>query len=71
MYFDSIVYDPPALRYLIDLVGADRVVLGSDYPFSIGDLEPSRVVRDSNLDEADTQAILGGTAARLFGVGSA
>ena len=71
MYFDSIVYDPPALRYLIDLVGADRVVLGSDYPFSIGDLTPSRVVRDSNLDEADTQAILGGTAARLFGVGSA
>ena len=71
MYFDSIVYDPPALRYLIDLVGADRVVLGSDYPFSIGDLEPSRVVRDAELDEAATEAILGGTAARLFGVAGA
>ena len=71
MYFDSIVYDPPALRYLIDLVGADRVVLGSDYPFSIGDLTPSRVVRDSNLDEAATEAILGKTAARLFAVGNA
>ena len=71
MYFDSIVYDPPALRYLIDLVGADRVVLGSDYPFSIGDLTPSRVVRESNLDEAATEAILGKTAARLFGVGNA
>ena len=71
MYFDSIVYDPPALRYLIDLVGADHVVLGSDYPFSIGDLEPSRVVRDSKLDAAATEAILGGTAAELFGVGRA
>ena len=71
MYFDSIVYDPPALRYLIDLVGAGRVVLGSDYPFSIGDLEPSRVVRDSELDAEATEAILGGTAARLFGVGDA
>ena len=71
MYFDSIVYDPPALRYLIDLVGADRVVLGSDYPFAIGDLEPSRVVRDSALDAEATEAILGGTAAELFGVGRA
>ncbi len=68
MYFDSIVYDPPALRYLIDLAGADRVVLGSDYPFAIGDLTPSRVVREADLDETATGAILGGTAARLFGV---
>jgi len=71
MYFDSIVYDPPALEYLIDLAGADRVVLGSDYPFSIGDLTPSRVVYESDLDEAATGAILGGTAARLFGVEAA
>lgn len=66
LYFDSIVYDPPALRFLIDLVGADRIVLGSDYPFTIGDLEPSRVVENSGLDEAARTAILGGTAARLF-----
>ncbi len=68
LYFDSIVYDPPALRYLIDLVGADHIVLGSDYPFSIGDLEPSKVVYDAALDEAATAAILGGTAQRLFGL---
>ena len=68
LYFDSIVYDPPALRYLIDLVGADRIVLGSDYPFSIGDLEPSKLVYDSALDETATDSILGGTARRLFGI---
>ena len=68
LYFDSIVYTPRALGFLVDLVGADRVVLGSDYPFSIGDLEPARVVEESGLDEAARRAILGATAARLFGI---
>ena len=71
LYFDSIVYNPPALRYLIDLVGAERVVLGSDYPFTIGDMEPSKVVYDSGLNETATRAILGGTAARLFRIEAA
>ncbi len=38
MYYDTIVQDPRALRYLADIVGADRIMMGSDMPFPIGDL---------------------------------
>ncbi len=40
LYFDTIVHNPQALRYLIDLVGADRIMVGTDYPFEAGDLDP-------------------------------
>lgn len=44
LYFDSVVFDTDALRFLLSKVGADRVVLGSDYPFPIGDLRPRDVL---------------------------
>ncbi len=71
LYFDSIVYTPMALRFLIDTVGADRIVLGSDYPFGIGDLEPARVVAEAGLDADARASILGGTATRLFRIAAA
>ena len=40
MYYDTIVQDPRALRYLADIVGAERIMMGSDMPFPIGDLAP-------------------------------
>jgi aminocarboxymuconate-semialdehyde decarboxylase len=40
LYYDTVLHSPPALRFLIDLVGADRVLLGSDYPFEMGDPDP-------------------------------
>jgi aminocarboxymuconate-semialdehyde decarboxylase len=40
-YFDTITHDPQALRYLIDLVGAGRIVVGSDAPFDMGDEAPA------------------------------
>ncbi|MQA03112.1 MAG: amidohydrolase family protein [Streptosporangiales bacterium] len=46
LYFDSVVYREQALSYLVDFAGADRVLLGSDYPFPIMDPEPLRVVRE-------------------------
>ncbi|MCG8543540.1 MAG: amidohydrolase [Alphaproteobacteria bacterium] len=67
-YFDSIVFQPDALRYLCGKVGAERVMLGSDYPFPIGDPEPTRVVHDAPIAETDKQKILSDTAARLFGI---
>src|SRR3546814_10780273 len=39
-YFDSLLFEPKALRYLIDLVGADRVVIGTDAPFDMADESP-------------------------------
>jgi aminocarboxymuconate-semialdehyde decarboxylase len=40
IYFDSLVFDPQALRYLIDLVGADHVCIGTDAPFDMADVDP-------------------------------
>lgn len=66
LYFDTVVFDPDALNFLIAKAGADKVMLGSDYPFPIGDHTPKDVVAKAGLSEVDTSAILGGTAAKLF-----
>lgn len=67
LYFDSVIFDPDALEFLVTKAGAARVLLGSDFPFPIGDLTPSDVVRTAELKDADRTAILGGNAARLLG----
>jgi aminocarboxymuconate-semialdehyde decarboxylase len=66
LYFDTVLFEPQALRFLCDVAGADRVVLGSDHPFPIGDPAPARVVEETPLTEAERRAILGETAARIF-----
>ena len=61
-YYDTVLHSPEALRFLVDRVGADRVVLGSDYPFPMGDPEPVATVLKTDLDEATTAGLLGGNA---------
>lgn len=68
-YYDTLVQFPPALAYLVTLVGEDRVLLGSDHPFWLGDPEPVRIVRETGLTPAAQSAILGDTAARIFRLG--
>ncbi len=65
-HYDSLVQSAPALAYLASVVGADRVLLGSDHPFWLGDPEPARVVREAGLAAEAQAAILGDNAARLF-----
>ncbi|MGD9584760.1 MAG: amidohydrolase family protein [Lysobacterales bacterium] len=50
LFFDSCVHDPQALRYLIDVVGDDRVMLGTDYPFPLGEQQPGRGIETLDLD---------------------
>ena len=65
--FDTITHNELALRYLIDLVGADRVSVGSDYRFDMGLLDPAEPVRRLRpLSRTDRAAILGGGAAKLL-----
>jgi aminocarboxymuconate-semialdehyde decarboxylase len=66
-YFDTVVFDPGVLRALVDFAGADRVLLGSDYPFDMGDARPAEVVRALGLPADEEAAILGGNAQRLLG----
>ena len=67
LYFDTITHFLPALEYLITSVGADKVVLGTDYPYDMADSQPvSRVQSLTNISEEDKQRVLGDNAARLF-----
>lgn len=66
LYFDSVLFDPRALRFLAEVAGAEKIMLGSDYPFPIGDPDPAKVVREAKLGDAPTMQILGETAQRIF-----
>jgi aminocarboxymuconate-semialdehyde decarboxylase len=66
LYFDTVLFEPQALRFLCDVAGADKVVLGSDFPFGIGDPDPARIVETTPLTGAERRAILGETAVRIF-----
>ena len=69
--FDTVTHDPVLLRELVEAVGADRVMLGSDYPFDMADPRPVETVRAAGLDEADEAAVLYRNAERLLsGVGN-
>jgi aminocarboxymuconate-semialdehyde decarboxylase len=68
MWFDSLVYTPPALRHLVDAAGVDRVVLGTDYPFDMGVPDPVDRLAEAGLAPAAEQAIRGGNALDLFGL---
>ncbi|MFC1897745.1 amidohydrolase family protein [Chloroflexota bacterium] len=67
LYFDTITHFAPALEYLISSVGAEKVVMGTDYPYDMGDFQPVRTVTSlQRVSEDDKQKILGGNAACLF-----
>jgi len=67
-YLDSLVHDADALQHLIRLVGADRVALGSDYPFPLGEDEPGRLIESlADVSPADRQRLLAGTALEFLG----
>jgi aminocarboxymuconate-semialdehyde decarboxylase len=68
MYYDTIVQDPRTLRYLADMVGAERIMMGSDMPFPIGDLTPMKVVAETKFSDAERASINGGLAQKLFGL---
>lgn len=66
LYFDSVVFDADALRFLAGKAGTARIMLGSDMPFPIGDLEPCKVVHAAGWGEAERAAVLGGNAQGVF-----
>ena len=65
-YYDTVVHDSNTLEFVCKQFGADRVMLGSDYPFAVGDLEPCTVVNDANLTDAERADIFGNVAERIF-----
>ena len=68
LFFDSCVHDPQALRYLIDVVGIDRVMLGTDYPFPLGEQEPGSGIESLGLDDDTRARLFHGTALDWLGL---
>ncbi|WP_416956966.1 amidohydrolase family protein [Streptomyces sp. Agncl-13] len=66
MWFDALVYTPHALRHLVEAVGADRVVLGTDHPFDMGVDDPVARLDAAGLTPADRAAVAGGNALDLL-----
>jgi aminocarboxymuconate-semialdehyde decarboxylase len=63
---DSAVFDVRSLRLLIDVMSSERVLLGSDYPFPLGEEHVGALIRSAGLDDSTMSALLGGNATRLF-----
>jgi aminocarboxymuconate-semialdehyde decarboxylase len=69
LYYDTLVYSPENLAYLIEQVGADRLVLGTDYPFPIGSQDPvGDALAVPGLADSDLEAILSGNVTALLGL---
>ena len=68
IWYDALVYTPQALRHLVEAAGADKVVLGTDYPFDMGVTDPVERAAAAGLPAADLTAILSGNAATLFAI---
>src|SRR5690348_13530833 len=70
LYFDALVFTPEALRHLVAQVGASQLVLGSDHPIPWEEHPVDHVFATTTLTDDEKIAILGGNAARLFGIGT-
>ena len=68
LYFDTIVHSAVALQYLVKVVGADRVVIGTDYPMAMGDFDSVQKVMQLDLPAAERELILGDNAARALSI---
>jgi aminocarboxymuconate-semialdehyde decarboxylase len=65
-HYDTCVYDPQVLKVLLERVGPDRLVMGSDYP--VGEQDPVGFVARCGVSAAELAMICGGNAARLLGI---
>ena len=70
VYFDALVYTHHQLEYLVEQYGADRILMGTDYPADMGEVDPIGFIEGAkSLDETARRAILGHNAARLLNLG--
>jgi aminocarboxymuconate-semialdehyde decarboxylase len=69
IYFDTVVFTPFQLRELVRLFGADHMIMGTDYPFDMGEYDPiGHVASVEEFDAGTVAAIAGGNARRLLGI---
>jgi aminocarboxymuconate-semialdehyde decarboxylase len=67
-YVDSLVHDTDALALLVKLFGAQRVALGSDYPFPLGETKPGQLIESTKFSAKEKAQLLSGTAREFLGL---
>ena len=69
VYFDTVVFTPHQLKNLVDVFGADHIVMGTDYPFDMAEYDPvGHVASVDGFDASTIAAITGGNAKKLLGL---
>jgi len=69
LFYDTMVFQPLYLRHLVEVVGADRVMLGTDFPFDMGETDPLALINATDgISAEDRAAMSGGNAASLYGI---
>ena len=67
-WLDSLVHDPQMLEYIVGLVGENRVALGTDYPFPLGELQPGKLINGMHWSEERKGKLLHGAALEWLGM---
>ena len=67
-YVDSAIFDQRSLKLLVDVMGEDHVMLGSDYPYPLGEEHIGELIRKSQFSAEAKQKMLAGNAAEFFGL---
>lgn len=67
-YYDELVFEPRAVRFLVETFGEKQIVLGTDYPFALGDWKPLQTLEKAGLDKRVVEAITSRNARRFLGL---
>ena len=67
-YYDELVFEPRAIRFLVETFGQTQIVVGTDYPFALGDWTPTKTLQAAGLDATVLAAITAGNAKRFLGL---
>jgi len=68
VWFDSVVFTPHQLEYLVKVWGADKIVMGTDYPYDMADYDPVEHIVSSGLSDEEKAKVAGLSAAALLGL---
>ncbi len=67
-WIDALVHDPAVLEHVVHLMGADRVAMGTDYPFPLGELVPGELIKSMPYEPAVKELLMGGAALQWLGL---